>query len=182
MRERTVPTGTFSAAGGLVVGQLAPDVQQQRVAVAAGERGEAVEELRVQVVRRVGVGRGGLRGRTAVELELAALLAAVAGDRLGGDPEQPRAGGVVARVEPVAPLERGHERLLREVLRDVGADAAGEERRDGVEVPVDDRVEAVRRAREIGRVGRRRRAYRECEGHLAPIGKFPAEKFTLARA
>ena len=76
--------------------------------------------------------------------------------------------------------ERGHEDLLREVLRGVRPDAAREEGRDGVEVPVHHGVEALRRTGEVGGVVHRRFGV-ECQGHLRPTRRVLARKVHALR-
>ena len=136
------------------MGQFAPDVEEQGVAVAPRERGESGEQLGIELAWRGRVRFSRVRRGATEELELATLLATVAGDRSGRDAEQPRPGAATElRVEPCALSERGDERLLREILRDVGTDAAGEEADHRVEVAFDDGVEALRGSRKVHGVG-----------------------------
>jgi hypothetical protein len=65
-------------------------------------------------------------------------------EQVDGDPEQPRQSAPVRAVETVASLERPHEGLGGEVLRDVRADVAPQKAMDGVEVAVEDHAERLR--------------------------------------
>ena len=101
-----------------------------------GGRGRSDRRCRLRVQRRArwrGVRRAGSRGRAAVELELAALARGGGRrPRLRRDAEQPRAGACRRRrVEALrVRVERGRRTSpARGPTRDVGADAAGEERR-----------------------------------------------------
>ncbi len=159
---RTVPTGTSSAKGDLVVTEVGERVEKQRIALPRPHRCESACQPRAEsrVVdtcgRLVVIGDPGVDTAPGVRSELTELGPTAAVEEMRRDAVQPRQDAVDGSTARPS-LEGDRERLCSQLVGEIASGASMEIPVNGLEMPIEDRFEGCRltqRARQAIRVRR----------------------------